>query len=230
MPLSFKERLAISLVTNGAADLFKVWFKTCSVHITRPDLYEEWAYSDRQIIAVTWHRAAIFFVHYFGPIHPMIMFSRSKDGEYLARFAEKFGVQAARGSSSRGGIEALREMIDFLKSGGKACATVLDGPRGPARVAKKGMVALAMATGVPVIPIIWSSSRAWTFKKSWDKTMIPKPFSKIILHCSDPIYVPPNLDSAGLEPYRLRIEEGLNRLTDEVDQMCGYHLPINSKK
>lgn len=226
MTLSFKDRLAISLVTNSAATLFKIWFKTCSVTITRPEIYEEWALTDRQVIAVTWHRAAIFFVHYFGPIHPMIMFSRSKDGEYLARFAEKFGVRPVRGSSSRGGLKALGEMIDFLKNGGKAGATVLDGPRGPARVAKKGMVALAMETGVPIIPIIWSSSRTWTFKKSWDKTMIPKPFSKIILHCSDPVYVPPNLDSAGLEVYRLQIEEHLNLLTDQVDQMCGYQPPV----
>jgi lysophospholipid acyltransferase (LPLAT)-like uncharacterized protein len=226
MALSFKDRLSISLSTNTAAGLFKVWFSTCSVKITRQDLFEKWAYSDRQVIVVTWHRAAIFFVHYFGSLHPMIMFSRSKDGEYLARFAEKFGVQPVRGSSNRGGVEALREMNDFLKNGGKACATVMDGPRGPARVAKKGMVALAMETGIPIIPIIWSSSRTWTFKKSWDKTMIPKPFSKIILHCSDPVYVPPNLDSAGLESYRLRIEERLNLLTDEVDRMCGYQTPV----
>jgi len=225
MTLSFKDRLAISLVTNTAAGLFKIWFKTCPVQVTRPEIYEKWAYSDRQVIAVTWHRAAIFFVNHFGPIHPMIMFSRSKDGEYLARFAQKFGVQSVRGSSSRGGAEALKEMIDFLKNGGKACATVLDGPRGPARVAKKGMIVLAMETGVPIIPIIWSAPRTWTFKKSWDKTMIPMPFSRIILNCTDPVYIPPKLDSSGLEHYRLKIEERLNFLTDEVDQICGYHPP-----
>jgi lysophospholipid acyltransferase (LPLAT)-like uncharacterized protein len=214
--------MAISLVTNTGAGLLKIWFKTCSVRITRPDLYREWVLSDRQLIAVTWHRAAIFFVHYFGSLHPKILFSQSKDGEYLARFAQKFGVQPVRGSSTRGGVEALREMIDYLKKGGKACATVLDGPTGPARVAKKGMMGLAMGTGIPIIPIIWSASRVWTFKKSWDKTMIPLPFSRITIHCSDPIYLPAELNKAGLEAYRLQVEKTLNRLTDEIDCLCGY--------
>jgi lysophospholipid acyltransferase (LPLAT)-like uncharacterized protein len=225
MDLSFKDRLAISLATNTAAAMFKLWFKTCPVKITRPELYEEWAFSDRQIIAATWHRSAVFFVYFFGFLKPMIMFSRSKDGEYLTRFAQKFGVQPARGSSSRGGAEGLKEMITHLKGGGKACATVMDGPRGPARVAKKGLIVLAMETGVPLIPIIWSARRVWTFKKSWDQTMIPKPFSQIIINCTDPISIPPDLKPDELEDYRLKFEQILNTLTDEVDQMCGYHPP-----
>jgi hypothetical protein len=103
MSLSFKDRLAISLATNTAAGLFKLWFKTCPVKITRPEIYEKWALSDRQVIAATWHRSAVYFVYHFGFIHPMIMFSRSKDGEYLTRFAQSFGVKPVRGSSSRGG-------------------------------------------------------------------------------------------------------------------------------
>lgn len=225
MALSFKDRLAISLVTNTASGLFKLWFKTCPVRITRPEIYEAWAYTDRQVIAATWHRSAIFFVYYFGPIRPLIMFSRSKDGEYLTRFAQKFGVKPVRGSSSRGGTEALNEMIAYLKNGGKACATVLDGPRGPARVAKKGLIVLAMETGVPIIPIIWSAPRVWTFQKSWDKTMVPMPFAPITINVTDPIYIPPNLAPGDLETYRLKVEETLNRLTDEVDQMCGYRTP-----
>jgi lysophospholipid acyltransferase (LPLAT)-like uncharacterized protein len=229
MTLTFKDRLAISLVTNFASGLIRLWFKTCRVRLTRQDLFEQWAYNDRQVIVVTWHRAAIFFVYYFGHFRPMIMFSRSKDGEYLARFSQKFGVRPVRGSSTRGGTEALREMIGHLKSGGKACATVLDGPQGPPRTAKKGMIVLAMETGVPIIPIIWSSPRVWTFKKTWDRTMLPLPFSPITIHCSEPIYVPPGLNPAGQEEYRLRLEETLNRLTDEVDRLCGYRPPADKK-
>jgi lysophospholipid acyltransferase (LPLAT)-like uncharacterized protein len=225
MALSFKDRLVISLATNTAAGLFKLWFKTCPVQITRPEIYQEWALTDRQVIAATWHRSAIFFVYHFGPIHPLIMFSRSKDGEYLTRFAQSFGVKPVRGSSSRGGAEALNEMITYLKNGGKACATVLDGPRGPARVAKKGMIVLAMETGIPIIPIIWSAPKVWTSKKSWDRTMVPMPFSPIIINCIDPITIPPKLDPDELEAYRLKVEETLNHLTDEIDQLCGYRSP-----
>ena len=225
MALSAKDRFKISLITTFAAGLFKAWFKTCPVRITRQDVYDEWAFSDRPVIGVTWHRSAIFFVKFFGFLRPAVMFSRSKDGEYLARFAAKFGVQPVRGSSRHGGAEALKQLIDHFKKGGKACATVLDGPQGPPRMAKKGMIVLAMETGVPIIPLIWSSPRVWTFKKTWDKTMIPKPFSPIIVNCTDPIIIPPNLDPKELEKYRLLVEETLNRLTDEVDEMCGYHPP-----
>jgi lysophospholipid acyltransferase (LPLAT)-like uncharacterized protein len=225
MALSFKDRLAISLATSTAAGLFKLWFKTCPVKITRPEIYQDWVLTDRQVIAATWHRSAIFFVYHFGPIGPMIMFSQSKDGEYLTRFAQKFGVKPVRGSSSRGGAEALNEMNTYLKKGGKACATVLDGPRGPARVAKKGMIVLAMETGLPILPVIWSAPRVWTSQKSWDKTMVPMPFAPITINLINPITIPPNLEPDDLKIYCLKVEEILNQLTDEVDQMCGYRPP-----
>lgn len=230
MPLSFKDRLLISLSTHTAFWLIKGWFKTCPVRTNRQDIYDQWVNSDRPMIVVTWHRASIFFVQFFGSLHPLIMFSRSKDGEYLARFARMFGVQPVRGSSSRGGAAALKEMINYLKKGGKVCASVLDGPRGPARVAKKGMVVLAMETGVPIIPIIWSADRVYTFKKSWDKTMIPLPFSPIMITAADPIFIPPDLDPGTQEGYRLQIENTLNQLTDEVDRICGYAPPEGSGK
>jgi lysophospholipid acyltransferase (LPLAT)-like uncharacterized protein len=225
MPLSLKDRLSISLATGLGSLIFRLWFKTCPLTITCPELYQKWGPSDRQVIGVTWHRAAIYFVHFFGPLKPAVMLSRSKDGEYLARFAEKFGMIPVRGSSKHGGAQALKELVQHLKNGGKACATVLDGPQGPPRVAKKGMIVLAMETGVPIIPIIWSGPRILTFKKTWDKTMLPKPFSPVFLNAADPIFIPHNLDPEALEGYRLKVEKTLNDLTDAMDQRCGYVPP-----
>jgi lysophospholipid acyltransferase (LPLAT)-like uncharacterized protein len=224
-PLSLIDRLIISVATHLAYGLIKLWFLTCRVRTDRRELYDQWVNSEKPVIIVTWHRASIFFVQFFGSHRPMIMFSRSKDGEYLARFAQMFGVQPVRGSSSRGGATALREMTQYLKKGGKACASVLDGPRGPAREAKKGMIVLAMETGAPIIPIIWSAKRVFTFKKSWDKTMLPLPFSTIMITAADPIFVPPDLSPQTQENYRVKMETILNQLTDEADRICGYQPP-----
>jgi lysophospholipid acyltransferase (LPLAT)-like uncharacterized protein len=193
-------------------------------------MYLQWVKSDKSLIVVTWHRASIFFVQFFGSHRPMIMFSRSKDGEYIARFAQMFGVQPVRGSSSRGGAAALREMTNYLKKGGKVCASVLDGPQGPARVAKKGMVVLAMETGAPIIPIIWSANRVFTFKKTWDKTMLPLPFSTIMITAADPIFIPPDLGPEDQEAYRIKIENSLNQITDDADRNCGYQPPVSPEK
>jgi len=174
-------------------------------------------------VGATWHRGAIFLVWFFRNIHPMIMFSRSKDGELFARFAEKIGVIPIRGSSSRGGDAALRSMIKFLSGPGvRKAATVLDGPTGPRCIAKKGMIALAMEAGVPLLPIMVSAYPAITLKKTWDKTMIPLPFSRVVVMYRRPWHIPKDLDSEQLEVLREDVEETLNKMMQELDRKTGY--------
>jgi hypothetical protein len=184
---------------------------------------QEYLLSDRPVIAGTWHRAAIYFLYYFGRLQPMIMISRSKDGEMLAQYAAALGVIPVRGSSSRGGRDALEQMRHHLVNGGKACATVLDGPRGPARVAKKGMIVLAKHSGVPLVPLIWSARRTLTLKNSWDRTMLPLPRSRVCVSVGEPIHIPSDASSKDLERYRRLVEDRLNAMTAEVDRRCGYH-------
>ena len=152
----------------------------------------------------------------------MIMISQSKDGEMLAQYAAAMGAIPARGSSSRGGREALKLMQQHLASGGKACATVLDGPRGPAYIAKKGMVVLAKLSGAPLIPAIWSASRCLTLKNSWDKTLIPLPWSRVCIAVGEPIHIPAETTREELEDYRRLVDEQLNRMMRVVDHRCGY--------
>ncbi len=106
-----------------AQGLLKIWFKTCRLNILKEEFHNEAVSGNRQYIGVTWHRAAIFYCFFYGPLHPMIMFSQSQDGEYLTRFAQKCGVIPVRGSSTRGGLKALIQMIRYLKDGNRMCAT-----------------------------------------------------------------------------------------------------------
>ncbi len=216
-----KETATATLIAL-AHGLLKIWFSTCRLKILNQDLHQEVMHGDGSYIGVIWHRAAIFSCYLYGPVHPMVMFSQSQDGEYLARLAEKFGMIPVRGSSTRGGQRALIQMIRHLRKGNRMCSTVLDGPQGPRYVAKKGLLLLARETGVPLLPGIWSARRAITLEKTWDKTMIPWPFSEVIVAYGAPLYVPKECTDEELETLRQEVEDRLNALMTQVDEACGY--------
>ncbi|MCG6917454.1 MAG: lysophospholipid acyltransferase family protein [Deltaproteobacteria bacterium] len=210
------------LVRKVLVPLVRLWFSTCRVTMLNERIYHEYFLSDTPIVAGTWHRASIYFLYFFGHFRPMIMISQSKDGEMLAQYATGFGVVPARGSSHKGGRDALEQMRGYILSGGKGCATVLDGPRGPAYVAKKGMIHLAKLTGAPLIPLIWSANRVITIRDSWDKTILPLPWSKVYIAFGEPINIPANTSSKDLEHYRQLVQDKLNIMMAEVDRRCGY--------
>jgi lysophospholipid acyltransferase (LPLAT)-like uncharacterized protein len=220
------QRIKFWLVADLGARLFKLLFATCRVKVLTPEADRRLLSGQWSVIGATWHRAAVFFLYYYGRLGPAIMISRSKDGELLARYLKVMGGVPVRGSSSKGGGEALREMEDMIKSGRVTqAATVADGPRGPRYLAKPGMILLAMRTGRPLLPLMWSCDRAWVFGRSWDRTMIPKPFSTVVMVYGRELYYPPDLDKEGLEAARLELEGELNRLRVQVDELCGHHDP-----
>ena len=220
------ERFKFWLASQLAARLARTLFRTCRIQILCPEMVEEYFERGRPGIGVTWHRGAIYALYFFGPQHPAVMISRSRDGEYLARYLRIMGGVPVRGSSSRGGMAALREMADYLSQGqGSYAATVADGPRGPRYQAKKGMIALAARTGLPLIPLMWSAKRVWVLKNAWDRTMIPKPFAKIVLNAGRVLHYPPDLKGAELEQARQELEDELNRVKDDLDAITGYKDP-----
>ena len=220
--LSRKENAQIEIISRLAGSILRLWFATCRVEIINNEVHERYLKNDENAIGATWHRGAIFMIYFYGPYHPTFLLSRSKDGEYLARFAERMGITVVRGSSTRGAAPALHAMIQLLKRQGGKFATVLDGPQGPRYVAKPGMIVVAQKTGVPILPVAWSSTRVYTFMKSWDRTMLPLPFSLIKVAYGDPIYVPKSGGKARIMEYTRMVQESLNDLTRQVDNLCGY--------
>lgn len=202
--------------------LIKTWFSTCRPRILHDEFHKEFFLGTRQFIGVTWHRASIFFCYYYGPFHPVVMFSQSQDGEYMARFAQKCGVIPVRGSSTRGGERGLIQMIRSVQRGNRICSTVLDGPQGPRYKAKKGLLFLAKKTGLPLLPFMWSARSPLTLEKTWDKTMIPKPFSEVVISYGPPLFVPKQCTDPEMEVLSSELEGRLNALMIEVDQACGY--------
>ena len=142
-------------------------------------------------ILALWHGRILAATPYFANRGVVAMASENFDGEWIARLLGKFGYGAARGSTSRGGPAALRQLVRDVKAHG--VAFTLDGPRGPAEVAQAGAVWLAKATGQPLLPFHSEAASSWTLN-SWDRTQIPKPFTTVAMAISAPIYVPRGAD------------------------------------
>jgi hypothetical protein len=153
------------------------------------------------------------------------MASQSKDGEWIARWLEKNGYAVVRGSTTRGGSRALRQMVRLVRSGRHAALTV-DGPKGPPRVVQPGVVQLARLTGAWILPITSSSSRP-RFLASWDRYLVPYPFSKAVVAYGDSFPIPPDVSD---ETALARIASALDAATAQADAAAGIHPPSPSAK
>ena len=158
-----------------------------------------------------WHRCVLPATWLYRNQHPAVMTSQSRDGEFIARVIQRFGFVPVRGSSSRGGQRALLEMNQLLKEG-HAVAFTIDGPRGPRGVAKKGPVLLARMSGEAITAFYVAVERAWVLN-TWDRLVIPKPFSRIYVRFAKKIFVPPDADDAAMERYHAEMQAALDRIT-----------------
>lgn len=171
---------------------------------------------EKPVIYSFWHRTVFPSAWFWRKQGIAVMTSRSFDGEYIARIIEKLGFVAVRGSSSRGGSEALRGMKDELQKGA-AVAFTIDGPRGPKYVAKPGPVLLARSTGLPMAAFYVALSDAWVLK-TWDEFMIPKPFSKALVRVSAKVRVPENANDTAIRDRREQLQQALERVTKFAEE------------
>ncbi|MEE8556288.1 MAG: lysophospholipid acyltransferase family protein [Myxococcota bacterium] len=169
----------------------------------------------RRVVLVGWHQRLYMGIGPFRRYHPVIMISQSRDGERIARVVERLGFRAIRGSSSRGGAQALEELIEALSSGGVG-GHVVDGPRGPARQVKRGCVRLASSTGAAIVPVFLAARWRWE-ARSWDRFHLPLPFTRVQVRLGDPIEVPPELSPAAEEEIRQQVEKALEQGQAELD-------------
>lgn len=149
----------------------------------------------------------------------MGLISRSNDGEYLAEMLRRWGFVPVRGSSSRGGSAALRELIGYARAG-RSIAITPDGPRGPRQRLKPGVLVAAQLTGLPLVPVAAGASRGW-WLGGWDRFLIPRPFARIRVAYGAPVEIPRELTPGAQADYMNRVEAELNRLTRWVDQDAG---------
>ncbi len=168
--------------------------------------------SGKQPIYAFWHNRIFLATYYFKNRGIVVITSQSFDGEYIARFIQRFGFGAVRGSSTRGGIGALIEMIRLMKKGLPMGFSV-DGPKGPKYVAKTGACLLAKKTGNPIMPFMVEAEKYWTIK-SWDHLQIPKPFSRARVYIAESFTVEKSASDAEIERARDILQAKLDDLVE----------------
>ncbi len=194
-------------------------FATCAIRVLNPGVKKEYIDGTRPFVAVLWHDHVLFHVAYFRRRNTVILVSRSRDGELVAKTLERLGYRTARGSSSSGGGEALRELVALVRRGYGA-AFIADGPRGPAKIAKIGCVIAARDSGAPLLPIACHTLPALTLK-NWDRTVVPWPMARIAVAFGDPIPVPPGATREECEGFRSRMDRVMARLESDCRRALG---------
>jgi len=170
-----------------------------------PKLYAHWHGDELLLVAVSMRK------------HMAIMASRSSDGELMKRVLSFLGFKVVRGSSSRGGAGGLKGLIDLMKTGKYHSSLAVDGPRGPIYQVKPGILKLAQATGLPIIPTAaWTSSK-FVFKKSWNQCYLPMPFAKCVVWYGEPMLVPKEISTEDFEKLRVTLELRMQALKREVE-------------
>ncbi len=156
-----------------------------------------------------WHQCVLPCTMYFRRSRAVILISRSFDGELITRILRMFGFGAVRGSSSRAGREGLLGLKQVLHAGRTAIFTA-DGPRGPIYETKMGPIKLAQMTGAPIGVFHLQPEHAWVMN-SWDRFLVPKPFTRIVVSWADWTRVPQELDAEQLEPKRQELNAAIER-------------------
>jgi len=181
------QRRRAGAISALGAPVIRALAATWRWHVEGYAHYESIVASGRQPIMAFWHGRILPATVFFKNRGIVVITSQNFDGEWIAGIIRRFGYGTARGSSSRGGARALVQLRRDLAAGHPAGFT-LDGPRGPARVAQPGAVFLAGATGYPILPFHFEASRFWEMN-SWDRTQVPKPFSRVALAIGAPLHV-----------------------------------------
>lgn len=168
-----------------------------------------------QKIYIFWHEYILFPLYLRGHCNLAMLLSRHRDAEILSYAAHHLGFEFVRGSTNRGGVTALRELLD--RSQRMHLTITPDGPRGPRRQLAPGCVFLASKLGLPLVAMGFGYDRPWRVRRAWDQFAVPRLGSRARAVVSGEVFIPPDLDRDGLEHHRQEVERLLNRLTDEAE-------------
>jgi hypothetical protein len=201
-----------------AAGFIYSFGKTLALTILNEDSHAELRKQFPNLIYAFWHGRLLLLVYSHRNREITVLVSQSQDGEYISRILLLAGFRTARGSSSRGGARGMSGLIKAIREGYDVGITP-DGPRGPARQVQPGVIYLAQHTGAPVVPVTTSAQYCKRFA-SWDRFLVPYPFSKAVVIFGEPFFVPPNTSEQEIAAYQEKLQKELNRITEEADRYC----------
>ncbi len=180
---------------------------SCRKEMHGKEIWQELLDSGQPFILTFWHYNVLYASLSGGRLPMVAMVSPSKDGEFIARIMESKGITTVRGSRSKGGVGAIKGLLKAVRQG-LSPVIIADGSQGPAQVVQGGSIIIAGRAGIPIVPMNWAFSRYKLFS-SWDKTLLPLPFARMVWVVGEPLQVPKGLDGEEVEAYRLLLEERL---------------------
>ena len=211
-----KKKLQNWLITKFLALLIFITGHTARVRQFNKDVLEETVKEYGSVIVATWHKNIFFSIWLLRNRDLTALISRSDDGEAIYDVFAKFGYKAVRGSTTRGGIPALKQLIKLLEQKTSVAITP-DGPLGPPEKIQSGVVLMAKYSGVPIIP--WHYEADWQWRlKSWDRHKIPKPFTTIVESYGEPFHVPKDLSPEEVSEFCEKLEADLKELAQRTNE------------
>ena len=213
--LSVDVSFRIRFFSSAIYQLLNSIYKTMKIECLQPSLHED-ILTDKfgKYIFVFWHRHIVLPISFFRTMPHKCLTSRSRDGELISRIMFRFGSRFVRGSSSttsinKGGDMALRNLILSSRKGYNLVLTP-DGPKGPSNEVKNGIVKLASISGCTILPLGFAIKNSFKLS-TWDRTVIPLPFSKLLMNYGEPISVPKKLKRNELGKYKIQIQNAIKK-------------------
>jgi hypothetical protein len=224
--MKIRHPLAIKFISLVGAWLLRLWMATIRYRYRPlgPNLEPSRTSLPGRFIYALWHENMLLPTYHYAKPNIRILISQHADGEVLAEVCKHLRVGTIRGSTSRGGVEAVRQML----RASRRChlAMVPDGPRGPRRRVQSGLIYLAARTGLPIVIMGVGYARPWRLK-TWDHFAIPRPWSLATIVTAQPISIPADADKEQLESYRQFVEDSLhwaNELAERWAETGKFHV------
>jgi lysophospholipid acyltransferase (LPLAT)-like uncharacterized protein len=212
---TLRQRIVLRMIITAGYWFIRLVGPTLRVSVSREEGAQQ-SVGERPLIGSFWHACIIPATYMCRNLGVRVMSSNSYDGEYMGRIIRKFGFVAVKGSSSRNAVRALLGLRRALQEGWTVAFSI-DGPRGPRYRVKPGPVALARSSGVPLTMFHMAVDRAWVLN-TWDRLIIPKPFSRVLMRFGKLIPVPSDATDEDLEHYQQELQESLDRVREFAEE------------
>lgn len=219
--MKIRNRFLIRSLARLIAAGSRVLFWTCRVHVIEqaPRISPYAPTGEERYFYCNWHDGILADIFGGRVLNMAALTSRHADGDYVADVMTAVGIQPIRGSSNRGGATAVVQMLETAQDYHVTIAT--DGPRGPRRYVKPGILFLASHSGRKIIPVAVGAANAWRPRGKWTDLVVPKPFSTVYILGGVPFQVPPGLTREDLAPYRDQLQRRMDELQVEADRLAG---------
>ena len=212
-----KKKLTLYLVTKLAWLFVLALGKTARLEIKNIHYWHQAKYSAKPVLFSAWHGKMLIPIYVNRNQNIYAMVSEHNDGEMIAKTIIRLGYRTVRGSSTRGGHKAFREMLKILKKGNN-CAVLPDGPNGPRFEFKLGSILLAQRSQALILPMTFAAKKKIVIN-SWDRFTFWWPFSKVYCVYGKPLTIPRNISASELEAYRQYVETSMQQLEEEADAL-----------